>query len=79
MEFFYYTSSKNMKLHKVVDLRLTYQAGITRNEEYLKVHSWDLQVFIEMNKYIFVVVRSKVSNMQTNRKIHVWADLEPPL
>ena len=31
-----------------------------------------------MNKYIFVVVRSKVSNMQTKKKIHVWADLDPP-
>ena len=37
-----------------------------------------LQVFIEMNKCIFVVVRSKVSNMQTKKKIHAWADLEPP-
>ena len=40
--------------------------------------SWDLQVFIEMNKYIFVFTRSKVSNMQTKKKIHAWADLEPP-
>ena len=75
MEFFYYSSSKHMKLHKVVDLRL---ANYYQNREYLRVLSWDLQVFIEMNKYIFVVVRSKVSNMQIKKKVHAWADLDPP-
>ena len=40
--------------------------------------SWDLHVFIEMNKYIFIVVKSKVSNMQTKRKIQAWTDLDTP-
>ena len=65
-ELFYYSSSQYMKLKYVVDLRLTnYKAGITRNEEYLRVLSSDLNVFIEINKYIFVVVRSKVPCMQS--------------
>ena len=50
-DLFYYFSSQYMKLKYVVDLRLTnYKAGITRNEEYLRVLSWDLNVFIEINK-----------------------------
>ena len=52
-------------------------AGLTRNGEYLRVLSWDLKVFIEMNKYIFVVVRSKVPCIQSKKKIHAWADLDP--
>ena len=30
-----------------------------RNGEYLRVLSWDLKVFTEINKYIFTVVRSQ--------------------
>ena len=65
-QFFYYCNSQYMKLNKVVDLRLNFEnnkPGITRNGEYLRVLSWDLQVFIELNKYIFVVVKSNVSPM----------------
>ena len=47
-----------MKLNQVVDLRPTnYKAGNIRNGEYLRVLSSDLKVFIEINKYIFTVVR----------------------
>ena len=61
-----YSSSQKIKLNKVVDLRLTnYQAGNIRNGEYLRVLFWDLKVFIEINKYIFTVVRSKAFNMQS--------------
>ena len=53
MEPFTYSSSQNMKLNQVVDLRLTnYKAGNIKNGEYLSVLSWDLKVFIEINKYI---------------------------
>ena len=55
-----------MKLKSVVDLRLTnYKAGITRNGEYLRVLSCDLNNSFEIDKYIFVVARSKVSYMQS--------------
>ena len=55
-----------MKLIQVVDLRLTnYQAGNIRNGEYLRVLSWDLKDFTEINKNIFTVVRSKALNMQS--------------
>ena len=61
-----YSSSQKMKLNIVVDLRLTnYKAGNIRNGEYLRVLSWDLNVFIGINKYIFTVVRSKALNMQS--------------
>ena len=61
-----WSSSKYMKLNKYIDLKLTnYKAGITRNGEFLRVLSWDIQVFFEINKNIFVVRRWKVSNMQS--------------
>ena len=61
-----YSSSQKMKLNIVVDLRLAnYKAGNIRNGEYLRVLSWDLNVFIGINKYIFIVVRSKALNMQS--------------
>ena len=66
MESFNYSSLQKMKLNQIVDLRLTnYKAGNIRNGEYLRVLPWDLKVFIEMNKYIFTVVRSKALNMQS--------------
>ena len=55
-----------MKLNQVVDLRLkNYKAGNIRNGDYLRVLSWNIKVFIEMNKYIFTVVMSKALNMQS--------------
>ena len=66
LESFNYSSSQKMKLKKVVDLRLTsYKADNIRNGVYLKVLSLDLSVFIEINKYTFIVVRSKTLNMQS--------------
>ena len=66
MESFNYSSSQKMKLNQIVDLRLTnYKAGNIRNGEYLRVLSWDLEFFIQINKYIFTVVRSKALNMQS--------------
>ena len=63
MESFNYTSSQLLKLNQIIDLRLTnYKAGNIRNGEYLRVLSWDLKVFIEINKYVFTVVRSKALN-----------------
>ena len=76
MDIFYYSSSKYMKLHKVVKTDKLL-GKYHQKWEYLRVLSWDLQVFIEINTYIFVVIRSKVSNMQTKKKIHAWADLDP--
>ena len=65
MESFNYSSSQKMKLNKVVDLRLmNYKAGNIRNREHLKVLSRDIKIFIEINKYIRIVVRSKTLNMQ---------------
>ena len=65
MESFNYSSSHKMKLNQIVDLRRTnYKPGNFRNREYLRVLFWDLKVFIEINKYIFTVVRSKALNMQ---------------
>ena len=64
MESFNYSSSQKTKLNKVLDLRPTnYKAGNIRNGEYLKVLSWDLEVFIEIIH--FLVVRSKTLNMQS--------------
>ena len=66
IESFNYSSSQKIKLKQIVDLRLTnYKAGNIRNGEYLSVRSWDLEVFIEINKYIFTVVRSKALNMHS--------------
>ena len=54
MASLYYSSSQYMKFDNV-DLRLTdYKAGIIRNLEYLRVLFWDIQVFIEINKYMFI-------------------------
>ena len=36
-------------------------SGITRNGEYLSVLSWDLNNLFEIDSYIFVVVKFKVS------------------
>ena len=59
MESIYNRSSQKMKLNQVVDLRLSnYNAGNIRNDEYLRVLSWDLKVFIEINEYIFTVIMS---------------------
>ena len=58
-----------MNLKYAVDLRLTnYKAGITRNGEDLRVLSRDLKIFIEINKYICLVVRSKVPCMQSKKQ-----------
>ena len=55
-----------MKLNQVPDLRLTnYKASNIRNGEYLRVLSWDLKVFLEINKNIFTVVRSNALNVQS--------------
>ena len=44
---------------------MNYKAGNIRNGEYLRELSWDLKVFIEINKYIFTVVKSKALNKQS--------------
>ena len=66
MESFNYSSLQKMKFNRIVDLRLAYyKAGNIRNGEYHRVRSRDLEVFIEINKYIFTVVRSKALHMQS--------------
>ena len=54
MKSLYVSSSQDMKLNKVVDLRMIdYKAGITRNLEYPRMLSWDLQAFTEIKQIHF--------------------------
>ena len=55
-----------MQLNKVVDLN--YKPGITSNGTYLMVLSYDLRVFIEINKLINIW--KLFENIPCHKKIH---------